>query len=47
VATLVSGKQKAGFHTVEWDAVHLSSGVYYYMIKVGAWSDMKKMLLLR
>jgi hypothetical protein len=47
VATLVSGKQKAGFHTVEWDAGHLSSGVYYYMIKVGAWSDVKKMLLLQ
>ena len=47
VATLVSEKQKAGFHTVEWDASGFASGVYYYMIKVGKWSDVRKMVLLR
>ena len=47
VATLVSQRQRAGNYQVEWDASHLSSGVYYYMIKAGAWQDVKKMILLR
>ena len=47
VATLVSEKQKAGMHSIEWDARGMASGVYYYMIKAGEWQDVKKMILLR
>jgi hypothetical protein len=35
VATLVSGRQAAGFYHVEWEANQMPSGVYYYRIK--AW----------
>jgi len=47
VATLVSEKQKTGYHHVEWDASNHASGVYYYQIKAGEFQDVKKMILLR
>jgi predicted GH43/DUF377 family glycosyl hydrolase len=47
VATLVSGKQKAGLHQVEWDATGFASGIYYYIIKAGEFRDVKKMILIK
>ena len=47
VVTLVSGKQKAGHHHVEWDASGFPSGVYFYRIKAGTYTDIKKMLLVK
>jgi PKD repeat protein len=47
VETLVSEKQAAGHHQVEWNAENLPSGVYYYMIKSGDFRDVKKMILLK
>jgi alkaline phosphatase D len=47
VVTLVSEKQKAGFHSVEWDASGYASGIYYYVIKAGLFVQVKKMILLR
>jgi hypothetical protein len=47
VATLVSERQQPGFHQVDWNAGHLSSGVYYYLIHAGEFQEKKKMVLLR
>jgi len=47
VATLLSEKQNAGYHQVEWDASRFSSGMYYYRIEAGDFQDVKKMILLR
>jgi predicted GH43/DUF377 family glycosyl hydrolase/predicted esterase len=55
VATLVSEKQKAGFHSVEWDASGFSSGVYYYQLVAGdpsassgqVYRAVKKMILIK
>jgi len=47
VCTLVSEKQNAGFHTVEWDASGFASGVYYYKIKAGEFHDGKKMIYIQ
>jgi hypothetical protein len=47
VATLVDTQQMAGFHSVEWNAGPLSSGIYYYMIMAGNYQDIKKMMLVR
>jgi hypothetical protein len=47
VATLVSEKQKAGSHQVEWDGGNFSSGVYYYRIKAGDFQDVKKMIIIK
>jgi hypothetical protein len=47
VATLIQKIQPAGTHKINWDASGLSSGVYYYEIKAGESSQIKKMVLLR
>ena len=46
VVTLVTERQNAGYHQVEWNAGDLSSGVYYYVINTGEFHDVKKMILL-
>ncbi len=49
VATLVSDFKTVGTHTVTLDGIAsgLSSGVYYYRIQSGAYSEVKKMMLLK
>jgi Zn-dependent oligopeptidase len=44
---LVSKKQPAGTYIVEWDALELPSGLYYYRIKAGNFQNVKKMILLK
>ncbi|HLB00167.1 MAG TPA: T9SS type A sorting domain-containing protein, partial [Bacteroidota bacterium] len=41
------GYREAGYHAVSWDARHLPSGVYFYRVRAGAFSQMKKMVLLK
>ena len=47
VATLVSERQQAGQHQVVWDANVYSSGIYYYKINTGDFSEVKKMMLIK
>lgn len=47
VATPVDGLKQAGYHTVDFDASHLASGVYFYRASTAAASSVKKMLLLK
>jgi hypothetical protein len=47
VAVLVNGFQTAGFKTVALDASGWSSGIYFYKLQAGEFSDMKKMVLLK
>ncbi|OQY72977.1 MAG: hypothetical protein B6D44_08670 [Ignavibacteriales bacterium UTCHB2] len=47
VATLVDEYKPAGSYEVEWDASKYSSGVYFYKLQVGSFSEIKKMMLLR
>ena len=47
IVTLVSERQSAGQHQVEWDAGQVASGVYYYKIEAGEFREVKKMILLR
>lgn len=47
VATLLSEKQNAGYHQVEWDASGFASGIYYYRIEAGDYLEMKKMVLIK
>ena len=48
VATLVNSTElAAGFHTYNFDASRLSSGMYIYRIEAGNFVEVKKMLLLK
>jgi len=44
---LVNKKLSAGHHTIQFDAINLPSGVYFYEIQAGGSQDVKKMILLR
>ena len=47
IATLVSEEKLAGVHSVNFDASNLSSGIYFYSIKAGKFSQTKKMILAK
>jgi len=47
VETLIDGNVDKGSHTVQWKPDNVSSGVYFYMISVGGYKDIKKCLLVR
>lgn len=52
VRTLVDEIKKAGYYTVQWDSQdkngkEVTSGIYFYAIKVGNFIDTKKMVLIR
>ncbi|MBI5476338.1 MAG: serine hydrolase [Ignavibacteriales bacterium] len=47
VATLVDEMQQAGNKKIEFDADHLTSGVYFYSLHAGTFVETKKLLLLR
>ena len=47
VATLVNEQKPAGNYTVEFNASNLSSGIYYYKLQAGNYSEIKKMILLK
>jgi hypothetical protein len=51
VANLVSGKQKAGYYQVEWDASGYASGIYFYRLsaenRTQSVMQTRKLLLLK
>ena len=47
VAVLVEEIKQPGFYTVEFDASHLSSGIYFYKLQAGMKSGTHKMLLVK
>lgn len=48
VTTLVNGERKAGVNIVNFDASNMTSGLYFYTVKVGnVYSATKKMLLVK
>ncbi|MBI5477000.1 MAG: T9SS type A sorting domain-containing protein [Ignavibacteriales bacterium] len=46
-ATLVDEMQDAGFKSVSWDASKVPSGIYFYKMSAGKFTDTKKMILLK
>jgi hypothetical protein len=46
-AVLAHGSQQAGRHTVTFDGSSLSSGIYFYRLDAGGFTDTKKMILMK
>ncbi len=47
IANLVNRKQSPGNYSVKFDASRLSSGVYFYKLTAGDFTNVKKMILMR
>lgn len=47
IETLINGNLQAGTYHVKWDAKDVSSGVYYYKLSAGNYSEVRKMILIR
>ena len=47
VATLVNEVKEPGSYEVTWDASGVASGVYLYKLRAGAFTETKKLILLR
>jgi hypothetical protein len=47
VAILVNEIKDAGYHSVEWNPVKMTSGVYFYELKADKYQNVKKLLLLK
>ncbi len=47
VTTLVNERQEAGMHTVKFNGSGLASGIYFYRIEAGEFSQVRKMVLIR
>ena len=47
VATLVDSEQEAGYRAVVWDASNMSSGVYFYKVTAGHYTETKRMMLVK
>ena len=47
VATMVSSRLTAGRYKYDWDASGLASGIYFYQLVAGNYSETRKMILLQ
>jgi hypothetical protein len=47
VAAIVNDYRTAGNYTVDFDASNISSGIYFYTLKSGSFTDTKKMVLMK
>lgn len=47
IATLVDKEMQAGIYNIEFDAADLTSGLYFYQLRAGEFTDTKKLILIR
>lgn len=47
ISLLISGDLNAGYHDITWDATPYPSGVYFYRLETGDFTETKKMVLLK
>lgn len=47
VATLVDERQGAGYKSVSWDASSVSSGLYFYRLSAGDYTETRRMMLVK
>jgi hypothetical protein len=47
IAVLVNELKQAGVYSVEWNAVGFPSGIYFYRLQAGSFTETKKLVLLK
>jgi len=47
VATVVKGRERAGFKTVRWNAGTLPSGTYFYRLRAGSFLEERRLVVVR
>jgi hypothetical protein len=47
VATIVSEEMQAGKYSRQWNALDLPSGIYFYRLQAGSFTETKKLILLK
>jgi hypothetical protein len=47
IETLVNEEKRAGTYEINWNAINLPSGVYFYQLRAGEFVSTKKMILLK
>jgi hypothetical protein len=47
IATLVNENKPAGKYTVIWNASGFASGVYFYQLQAGGFSETRKLILMK
>ena len=47
VATIFSGEMAAGSYSKQWNASNLSSGIYFYRLQAGSYTQTKKLVFLK
>lgn len=47
VAEIMNEVKEAGFYSVDWNAEHFSSGIYFYQLKTEKQSIVKKLILMK
>jgi len=47
IATLVNENKSAGIYSVVFDGSNLSSGVFFYKLEAGDFTETKRMVLLK
>jgi len=47
ITTLINKEMRTGVYEVEFDAANLPSGIYYYTLRAGTFTNTKKMMLIK
>ncbi len=47
VGVLLNGEMPAGFHQIKFDASNLTSGIYFYQLRIGSFVSTKKLILIK
>ncbi|MGD1046553.1 MAG: T9SS type A sorting domain-containing protein [Bacteroidota bacterium] len=47
VTSIISEELSAGTYSQQWNAANMSSGIYFYRLQVGSFTETKKLVLLR
>jgi len=47
VATLINSVQSSGIHSVRWNATNVASGIYFYRLRSGSFTQTRKLVVIK